>query len=120
MRPMQQFTEHTGEERYEVKLTYTPEEKGEIAKLTPDGQIVVEVFYLVYTRYVGGEWRRYTNGRHGSRAEGNEKIENGRGAVGAYRSRQVFTSTLGEVCKWADHLPGLRQAISDVELLLPE
>ena len=120
MKPMQQSTSHTGRERYEVKLTYAPDEVSEVAKLTRDGQIVVETIYLVYLRDVGGKWERFTSGRLGSRAEGHEKIENGRGAVGPYRTRQVFTSTLGEVCKWVDHLPGLRQAIDDVEFSLPE
>jgi hypothetical protein len=119
MMPTQEQVHHTGEERYEVVLTYTDDQVAEVAKLTRDGQIVVDTVYLVYTRRVGESWQRYTNGRYGSRAEGHEKIENGRGAVGPRRSRQVFTSTLGEVCTWTQHLPGLRLAIEDVESKRP-
>ena len=120
MRPMQQNVSHTGEERYEVTLTYSAEERAEIAKLTRDGQIVADTVRLVYTRQVGGEWGRETNGRYGSRVEGHEKVDGMRGAVGPRRSRQVFTTTLGEVCTWTTHLPGLTLAIDDVESQLPK
>jgi hypothetical protein len=119
MKPMQHGGVHTGEERYEVTLKYGPEEKREIDRLTRDGQIIVDTVHLVYTRKVGGAWERYVNGRHGSRAEGNVKIENGMGSVGQRRTKQIFTSTLGEVCAWTAHLPGLRLAIDDVESTLP-
>lgn len=120
MKPTQRSARHSGEERYEVTLTYGRDQMEEIAKLTRDGQPIVETIHLVYVRPVNGKWSRYTNSRYGSRVEGHEKIENGMGAVGPYRTRQIFTSTLGEVCKWVEHLPGLRLAIDDVESSLPE
>lgn len=120
MKPRQSYVRHTGEEWYEVMLTYTPEQKAEIHKVTGGGQIVVDTVVLMWRRRVGQSWERYTNGRNGSHAEGNVKIDNGGGAVGPRRTREIFTRSLGELARWTDIVPGLRLAVEEAESGLPD
>lgn len=120
MQPTQTYVRHTGEEQYEVMLTYTPEQKAEIDKLTPGRQIVVDTVVLMWRRKVGQSWERYTNASQGSRAEGNVKIENGGGAVGPRKSREIFTRSLGELARWTEKVPGLRLAVEEAEARLPQ
>lgn len=119
MQPTQSYVRHTGEEWYEVMLTYTPEQKAEIDKVTDDNQIVVDTVVLMWTRKVGQGWERYTNGRNGSRAEGNVKVANGMGSIGPRKSREIYTRSLGELARWTERVPGLRLAVEEVEATLP-
>lgn len=119
MQPRESYVRHTGEEQYEVMLTYTPEQKAEIDKITADGQIVVDTVVLIWKRKVGQHWERYTAASQGSRAEGNAKIANARGCVGPRRSREIFTRSLGDLARWTEKVPGLRLAVEEAEAKLP-
>lgn len=120
MQPTQSYVRHTGEEWYEVMLTYTPEQKAEIDKVTADRQIVVDTVVLIWKRKVGQPWERYTNASQGSRAEGNVKIANAPGCVGPRKSREIYTRTLGELARWTEKVPGLRLAVEEAEANLPK
>ena len=111
--------QHTGEERYEVKLTYTLGDVELISKMAQPGEIITDTVYLVFVRRVGGSWERYTRGTHGSRAVGNEKVVGITGAVGPRKAREIFTRDVGNLTAWADRLPGLRAAVEKAEAELP-
>lgn len=112
----QQSLVHTGEERYEVTLTYSKEDQEHISRLTATGDIVPDTVVLVWVRQVGEAWRRHTNGQHGSRAIGHEKLAyQAGGGKGIRRSREIFTPGLGEIKRWAEYLPGLRNAVAAAE-----
>lgn len=116
----QQSVEHTGEERREVRLTYSPEDLRSIERLTLPGQIVPDTIVLVWVRRVGEDWQRYTKGQHGSRAVGNVKLTHpSDSAMGVRRSREIFSPSLGDIRRWAEYLPGLRNAIVNEEAQLP-
>lgn len=120
MKPIKVEQQHTGAERFEVALEYTLKEVVRIGEMTPAGKIVPRRIELVWERPIGGEWRRVV-GRGGSKAWGNVKIEGVCGSVGPYRSREIFSKNLRNILPWAEYLmPGLRQAIADVESELPE
>lgn len=109
---------HTGGERYEVTLKYTFGDLEGIARLTKPGAIITDTVVLVWVRSIGEKWRRCTRGTYGSRAIGHVKGEFG--DVGSRKSREIFTTDLGDIRPWAQYLPGLRSVIGDVESDLPE
>lgn len=114
---------HTGAERFEVELKYDGVELEEINRLTKVGDPVTDTVHLIWVRAIGTKWMRYINTGSGSRIEGWTKIDeagNVSRRTTSRRSREIFTRGTGELRSWAALLPGLRPAIEQVELDLPE
>lgn len=113
--------QHTGEERFEIELQYDSDDLIDIGKLSRVGDVMPDKIFLVWVRPVGGQWRRYSSGRSGSRAEGRVRLpENASpGLQGRRRAKEIFTP-LGELKSWAVILPHLRPAIDRAEMELPE
>lgn len=114
---------HTGVERYEVELRYEGRELAEVNRLTSVGDPVADTVHLIWVRSIGGIWSRYVNTGTGSRIEGWTKVdENGtlsERQMGR-RSREIYTRGTGELRRWAALLPGLRLAVEEAEMSLPE
>lgn len=112
---------HSGEERYEVTLVYTDDQLDQVARMTGTGQIIPDTVVLVWMRHVGGEWKRYTSGRSGSRAVGYVKLEHSAdGAHGVRRAREIFDPNRhNEMRKWAQYLPELLNVVRNMEFGLP-
>lgn len=114
--------DHSGEEFFRVALAYEPQDRAEIEKLTRRGSVIAEQVFLVWRRRPGEDWRRYTNSVAGSRIVGTVKREDNSpvsGLPAQRRAKEIFTRDLGEMLAWAQHLPGLRSAIEDIEMNLP-
>lgn len=122
MGPVPVSTLHTGMERYEKVLVYQGNVLDQVYKLTDYGEVVAERVFLVWTRPLGGEWRRVTAYGQGSRAEGHVRLSDlaaQQGAVGDVRYREIFSRKTEALHLWADRLPGLRVAIELAQADLP-
>ena len=103
-----------GEEWYERTLEYTAEEAAAI-----QGTLKVERIILHWTRIPGQKWERNP---YKSVVIGRERgvAQIGRTRPPGIRSRQIFTHTLTELRSWTVVLPGLRNAVDELESELPE
>jgi hypothetical protein len=110
----------SGVEYHEVELKFDESDADLIEKLTQTGKPVPEVVILVWMRHIPYGWHRVITGPRASRAIGHVKSARGPEYKGSRKAREIFDRQHGALLPWAELLPGLRTAVEEAHLYLPD